>query len=859
MLCGMASSMWLSPARAQVPPVCSGAQGGVIYYTPQNTDTIYVYNPALPTSTTNPSATSFKLPAGSDKGLAICPNVNSATPSPTFYTVLNGTFRYWNGTSWINTGHNSGSTAAANLTGGGGYIYALDVLNGQVFRYDGSGNATLVLNNFGFHLASGLGGASDLAADCSGNFYVLKTAGTPYTLRKYSPNGALLQTWSVTGTPATGAGGGGLAIIGNQVYFDWYNVATQAGSLFIGTLGITSVNFTNTPFPAFYFPFDFASCPIGSNGNYTVQASIDTGYYCGSGPGIPITGTGASLYTWTVLSGPAVITGSGSSVTLTASGTSRIRVYGTDPGIGCGGDDDTVTVIVPTANVDAGPPSTSAGCGVYTDTLAGTLTGTTPGITYNIAWAPASSVVSGLNTLTPIVSPTTTTTYTLSVSTPPAQGGCVFRDSVVVTALTVSVNAAFSNSIRYGCKADTVTFTNTSATSQGTMWYEWDFGDGATSNLASPVHIYTTAGTYTVRLIARNGNCSDTAYTTIPINNFLDAGFLTLPNDSLCGADTVQFANTTAAITNNGIAPRYLWSFGDGSFDTAFSPRHYYPVGAYVVTLSVRDFVPCADTARDTIVVDPVPSAQLSLSDTLLCVGDAISLSGEASSAGSTGLVWTFGDGVVNSSNTATLTHGYDQAGLYVVTLYATYRICPDTTDTVQVRVLPFPRVNVGEDTSLCPGGEPQVLTARVSEVGAPGSAQIVWSTGDTASSILVRHPGLYWARVTGGGGCASSDSMVVNKGCYLDIPNTFTPNGDGVNDYFLPRLMLSDGVTRFSMVVYNRWGQKIWETARIDGRGWDGRFNGQEQPIGAYVYLIEVELANNKRERYQGNVTLLR
>jgi gliding motility-associated-like protein len=60
-------------------------------------------------------------------------------------------------------------------------------------------------------------------------------------------------------------------------------------------------------------------------------------------------------------------------------------------------------------------------------------------------------------------------------------------------------------------------------------------------------------------------------------------------------------------------------------------------------------------------------------------------------------------------------------------------------------------------------------------------------------------------------------------------------------------------------MSVFNRWGQLIFETQRPDGRGWDGRFNDKEQPMGVYVYLIDAVFRNGMSERYTGNITLLR
>jgi gliding motility-associated-like protein len=124
---------------------------------------------------------------------------------------------------------------------------------------------------------------------------------------------------------------------------------------------------------------------------------------------------------------------------------------------------------------------------------------------------------------------------------------------------------------------------------------------------------------------------------------------------------------------------------------------------------------------------------------------------------------------------------------------------------------------------------------------------------------IAVKHPAIYCLTITNEWGCSTTDSVEVFKDCYIDIPNAFSPNGDGLNDYFIPRQYLSSGLVSFKMQVFNRWGQLIFETTSIDGRGWDGAFNGVAQPAGVYVYLIEASFINGRSERYQGNVTLFR
>ena len=60
-------------------------------------------------------------------------------------------------------------------------------------------------------------------------------------------------------------------------------------------------------------------------------------------------------------------------------------------------------------------------------------------------------------------------------------------------------------------------------------------------------------------------------------------------------------------------------------------------------------------------------------------------------------------------------------------------------------------------------------------------------------------------------------------------------------------------------MDIYNRWGENIFTTNAVDGRGWDGKYNGIDQPLGVFVYIINAEFMNNVKKEFKGNVTLLR
>ncbi|XZF13356.1 PKD domain-containing protein [Chitinophagaceae bacterium MMS25-I14] len=450
-----------------------------------------------------------------------------------------------------------------------------------------------------------------------------------------------------------------------------------------------------------------------------------------------------------------------------------------------------------------------------------------------------------------VACPLDTTRYALRVLFT-SQCDSVFLYDTVRVNVASPVTAGFDYNIHYGCSEDTVVFQNTS-TGSGT--YRWDFGDNGTDSAKSPVHIYAQQGLYNVRMIvtADNGVCKDTITKQVDTRHPLDASF-TVDHDSACAAQTVSFTNTSVVTVINGIQPTFEWDFGDGTTATGGQVQHSFNPGIYNVRMVVKDFVPCTDTAYHTIVVDSLPYIDFTTSDTALCLGQRITFNGSYLAMGNTGYSWSFGDGLTKD-NINPVVHAFDSARVYTVTLSATYRICRDTSISKNITIKPFPLIDLGPDTSICPNGAPLTLHDIH---GNSFGASWMWNTGETTQTIQISQPGSYWATVTSDG-CSTSDSITVLRDCYLNIPNSFTPNGDGINDYFFPRQFLSRSVAGFRMTIFDRWGQTIFETANIDGRGWDGRFNDKPQPQGAYVYLIDVVFVNGVKEHYQGNVTLLR
>jgi len=440
--------------------------------------------------------------------------------------------------------------------------------------------------------------------------------------------------------------------------------------------------------------------------------------------------------------------------------------------------------------------------------------------------------------------------YTVKLAAQDANTGCtdtISRD-IVVANLTYDVSDTV-----LGCRTHQFLATKAidSSIFPNAIKFEWAFGDGD-SGIGNPiVHTYDTGGNYTVVLtVTDSSGCQDTTHFTAQVADAA-AGF-TQNDDTVCQGVSINFTDTSATTSIF-----WAWNFDDGTGpDSTQNPIHIYPnQGSYNVRLIVGNITGCLDTAYHLSVVDSISPVNYIPSDTVLCEGQTIVLNGYYIHDNALRADWDLGDGFT-AIDTDPVTHAYDTAGNYNVTLTVHFRACPDITFAKQIAINPFPTLNLGPDTSMCPNG-PAIVLADNINVSNP-IARWAWNTGDSANSISVTHPGIYSAMVNVNG-CITNDSVEVFKDCYIDIPNAFSPNNDGSNDYFLPRQLLSSNVVKFNMTIYNRWGQEIFHTTSIDGRGWDGKFNGKDQPLGVYVYRIDATFASGASESYTGNLTLLR
>lgn len=439
--------------------------------------------------------------------------------------------------------------------------------------------------------------------------------------------------------------------------------------------------------------------------------------------------------------------------------------------------------------------------------------------------------------------------------------GCITDTIDFFFDVLTGVHADFNYTIKEGCVQDTVIFMNTSI---GNQTQVWDFGDQSPlATEESPEHYYIVpkphndARKYIINLKIANTSCGDTVEKEIDIDHRLAAEF-TMDDDSICQGGTIAF--TDISEIKAGTIPTRMWSYGytDPVQQNVLNHTFTYDkAGIYNPKMIITDYLGCVDSYSLELVVDSTGGITFTTDKENVCIGDEVTFTGDYYKDGALSATWDFKDGV-NIPGDEKVYHSYVEQGTYDVSYAVDYRICPDIIVTKGIVVKPVPQVYLGEDTSICPNGKPIYIGDVFNQSG--NGIKYTWNTTerDATQGIYVHSPGTY-AVTAEQDGCSASDTLVVKKNCYIDIPNVFTPNGDGKSDYFLPRQLLSKNVSEFSMQIYNRWGQQVFVTTSTNGRGWDGKMNGEEQPIGVYVYTIQVTFGNGITERYQGNVTLLR
>jgi gliding motility-associated-like protein len=482
-----------------------------------------------------------------------------------------------------------------------------------------------------------------------------------------------------------------------------------------------------------------------------------------------------------------------------------------------------------------------------TSTLNLSTTDVTPGVLYSWSGPNAFNNTTQTPSITPSVFADSGWYYvTVQVK------NCFSKDSTHVIIVDTTHPAAANNS--QICSGDTLKLFGT-VLSGGATSYIWNGPNAFSSNFQNPVIPNAGAvasGTYTV--IVTYQGCSAQAITVATVNPTPDPPLVVDTN--YC-----QFTNPVPPLSVTGT--NILWytsATSTFSYSVAPVPTTDVPgITTWYVTQTSNTAPPCvSQRAPQTVGVYAFPTPNFVVTDSVFCVGTyfTFNVTGANSGADFQGITWSFSGAGDSVQNVNPLLHAFNDTGVSSITAHVYYRVCPDTVFSHPIHVYPYPILHLGQDTSICPGSE-AIIIGDHENTSTPG-ASWWWNTGETTPTIRIVAPGTFYEKVSING-CNTTDTIVVQNDCYMNLPNVFSPNGDGVNDYFFPRQYLTRGLISFRMDIYNRWGQVVFTTNSLDGRGWDGKFNDVPQPEGVFVYVIDAVFKDGQKEHHQGNITLLR
>ncbi|MFM2358163.1 MAG: hypothetical protein RLY16_155 [Bacteroidota bacterium] len=423
------------------------------------------------------------------------------------------------------------------------------------------------------------------------------------------------------------------------------------------------------------------------------------------------------------------------------------------------------------------------------------------------------------------------------------------------------------------CANGAIQFSDSSTSSVGAIVnWNWNFGDGTPviSNTANTTvsHTYPIAGNYNVVLqVTTSNGCKASSNPMVvavkpnPVASFTYPANTCLPNAQ------VLFTNNSSIADGTENSFTYVWNFGDATSGTnnqsvSQNPTHTYnTVGPYQVKLTVTSGDKCVD---DTIItvnrIRPEPIADFTSDSVSLCANQRVQFIDRSNGAGAaiTEWNWNFGDGTVAGPGQVPPLHTYSVANTYAVTLQIKNAFgCTNTSLPKSFRVYPYPVISAGSDTVMLEGGE-----IRLNATAVGNNMQYLWTPSNYLNSPTLLNPtvtGLtdditYTLRVIAQGGCTKQDDVFVKLLRAPVIPNTFTPNNDGINDTWIIQYLESYPKCRIQ--VFNRNGQLVHESNGYTPPGWDGNYKGKSVPFGTYYYVIE---PGSGRKPLTGYVTIIK
>jgi gliding motility-associated-like protein len=395
-----------------------------------------------------------------------------------------------------------------------------------------------------------------------------------------------------------------------------------------------------------------------------------------------------------------------------------------------------------------------------------------------------------------------------------------------------------------------------------TSW-SWNFSDGSTSTIQNPKHIYIKAGAYNVKLTVQTGlGCTDTVAKRIIVYSDPKASFTA---NVSCWGDSTNFINTSNPM--DGAIIKTWWNFDDGTTSTVFNPNHILITqkDSFNVKLVIITSHGCMDTVTQVVKTFPIPEFKFSAAATSGCNPFTTSFHDTSTVAGGTivNWLWNFGDKSLTYKNNPS--HTYTVEGKFFVSLTITSSYGCRMTDTLKYPIMVYPRP-IAEFTAVPDQASMYEPTIKLIDESQKATLWD-WDLGDNTTSV-----DQYLSHTYADTGTYVITQVAINKyGCRdtiqhsiringeptMFIPNAFTPDGNGINDIFIPKMY---GVREFNMAIYDRYGNLIF--ASIDKEiGWNGKVNGSGETVkdDVYIYKIYVRDLMSNPHTYKGTITVIK
>lgn len=400
---------------------------------------------------------------------------------------------------------------------------------------------------------------------------------------------------------------------------------------------------------------------------------------------------------------------------------------------------------------------------------------------------------------------------------------------------------------------DVPTQYNATASIGGNIQWKWQFNNGKTdNNQKTALQTFKAANSPTSIAVATDLNgCKDTAYLNIAIN--------AKPNINLSPKSAVIcLGNSTQLKAEDGIS--YAWYPAIAISDSTAASPIVSPNTSTKYHVLVTNSKGCSNI--DSLLVTVAQPFKLSIPlDTFVCEKSTVVLR----TSGANSYNWINNTATLSSTTIANPIASPTTNTQYTVVGYDAYN-CFTDTGKINITVKPLPTVNAGADVVL-PVGTTHTFSPTVSSnvVGYKWLPATYLNCSNCLTPTSTPRSDIsYVLSVNTVFGCIATDTVAITLSCSgvtLSMPTGFSPNKDERNDRFYP---LGKGIKTIKhFAIFNRSGNIIFEKSNFNindkSFGWDGKYQGLDQPIGTYIYIVEAVCDTGEVFSRNGTIVLLR